>query len=61
MLGHHCKVEQVVVGVVLHVMAMAHRTIVALACAALLHLTVVVEGGGATDDIYYLAVFGMRV
>ena len=56
MLGHDSKVKQVVVSIVLHEMAMAHGAIMALARAACLHLTIIMERGHATDNIYDLAV-----
>jgi hypothetical protein len=56
MLRHDGKINNVVIGEVLHVMAVPHRTIVALTGMTHLNIAVVVAGEGAADDKHNLAV-----
>lgn len=41
--GHNSEIHRIVIGKVLHVVAVAHWTIMALTCAALLHCVIVME------------------
>jgi hypothetical protein len=60
-LFYHGKVDQVVIGQILHVVTMSLGAIMALTGAALLHMTIVMESSDAADDEDNLAVAFMNM